>query len=213
MADWTTISSLATAAGTLVLAIATFSSVRSSNRSARLAERALSVQLRPLLMAGRLEDPVQKVRWGDDHIEKVEGSSAVVSTLNGSHYLAFGVRNPGAGIAVLHSWRLASAADSADAGVPDINTFRRQGRDFYVASGDLGFWQAAIRDADDDFRGIADDLIGRREVFSIDVMYGDHEGGQRTVSRFAIAPVGDDRWLCAVVRHWHLDRDDPRAGD
>jgi hypothetical protein len=33
MADWATISSLATAAGTLVLAVATFASVRSSNRS------------------------------------------------------------------------------------------------------------------------------------------------------------------------------------
>ena len=37
MADWVTISSLATAGGTLVLAVATFSSVRSANRSARVA--------------------------------------------------------------------------------------------------------------------------------------------------------------------------------
>ena len=34
MADWATISSLATAGGTLVLAVATFAAVRSSNRSA-----------------------------------------------------------------------------------------------------------------------------------------------------------------------------------
>jgi hypothetical protein len=40
MADWVTISSLATADGTLVLAVATFSSVKSANRSARVAERA-----------------------------------------------------------------------------------------------------------------------------------------------------------------------------
>ena len=38
MADWQTISSLATAGGTLVLAVATFSAVRSANRSARIAE-------------------------------------------------------------------------------------------------------------------------------------------------------------------------------
>src|ERR1039457_6034019 len=43
MADWVTISSLATAGGTLVLAVATFSSVRSANRSARVAERSLLV--------------------------------------------------------------------------------------------------------------------------------------------------------------------------
>jgi len=39
--DWVTISSLATAGGTLVLALATFASVRSANRSARVAEMAL----------------------------------------------------------------------------------------------------------------------------------------------------------------------------
>ena len=36
--DWVTISSLATAAGTLVLAVATFASGRSANRTARVAE-------------------------------------------------------------------------------------------------------------------------------------------------------------------------------
>ena len=43
MADWVTISSLATAGGTLVLAMATFASVRSANQSARVAERSLLV--------------------------------------------------------------------------------------------------------------------------------------------------------------------------
>ena len=36
--DWVTASSLATAGGTLVLAVATFAAVRSSNRSARLTD-------------------------------------------------------------------------------------------------------------------------------------------------------------------------------
>lgn len=61
--DWATISSLATAAGTLVLAMATFAAVRSSNRSARLAEIALQEQRRPLLTASRLEDPRQKIMF------------------------------------------------------------------------------------------------------------------------------------------------------
>jgi hypothetical protein len=47
MADWVTISSLATAGGTLVLAVATFSSVTSSDRSARVAGRSPLVGLRP----------------------------------------------------------------------------------------------------------------------------------------------------------------------
>ena len=42
-ADWTTVAALATALGTLVLAIATFASVRSSNRSIRLAEASMQI--------------------------------------------------------------------------------------------------------------------------------------------------------------------------
>ena len=61
MADWATISALATAGGTLALAGATYGSVRSSNRSARIAEQALQEQRRPLLVHARLDDPVQKV--------------------------------------------------------------------------------------------------------------------------------------------------------
>ena len=61
--DWVVISSLATAVGTLVLAAATFSAVRSSNRSARIAEVALQEQRRPLLAPSRLEDPKQKIMF------------------------------------------------------------------------------------------------------------------------------------------------------
>ena len=57
MIDWTTVSSLATGAGTLVLAVATFASVRSANRAARVAERSLLTGLRPLLVSSRLQDP------------------------------------------------------------------------------------------------------------------------------------------------------------
>ena len=68
MADWQTISSLATAGGTLVLAAATFSAVRSSNRSARLAERALLTGMRPLLVPSLGDAPDQKVLWRDQHV-------------------------------------------------------------------------------------------------------------------------------------------------
>ena len=65
-ADWVTISALATAGGTLVLALATFASVRSANRAARVAERSLLVGLRPLLLPSRLDDPPQKVGYSDE---------------------------------------------------------------------------------------------------------------------------------------------------
>lgn len=63
MADWATISALATAGGTLVLAGATFASVRSANRAARVAERSLLVGLRPLLIPSRFDDPPQKMMF------------------------------------------------------------------------------------------------------------------------------------------------------
>lgn len=50
MADWQTVCSLATAGGPLVLAVATFSAVRSSNHSARVAEESLMAGLHPLLV-------------------------------------------------------------------------------------------------------------------------------------------------------------------
>jgi hypothetical protein len=52
--------------------------------------------------------------------------------------------------------------------------------------------------------------IEERRRITIDLLYGDLEGGQRTVTRFAILPAGDDGWLAVVVRHWNLDRPDPR---
>jgi hypothetical protein len=54
------------------------------------------------------------------------------------------------------------------------------------------------------------DTVEERRPFIVDVRYGDHEGGQHTISRFTITPVGEDRWLCSVVRHWNLDRPNPR---
>ena len=72
MADWSTIASLATAGGTLVLAVATFSSVRFGQRSTRIAERstaiaerALLLGLRPVLAPSRVTDPPETVRFGE----------------------------------------------------------------------------------------------------------------------------------------------------
>ena len=71
MTDWATISALATAGGTLILAIATFASVRSANRAARVAEQSLLTNLRPLLTTSRLEDPGEKVGFADDHYMRI----------------------------------------------------------------------------------------------------------------------------------------------
>jgi hypothetical protein len=56
-----------------VLAVATFQSVRSANRSARLAERSLLDGARPVLHPSRDGDPSVRVRFGDDVVVEVAG--------------------------------------------------------------------------------------------------------------------------------------------
>src|SRR5580658_9836292 len=104
MADWTSIASFATAGGTLVLAVATFSAVRSSNRSARIAEESLLTAMRPLLVPSLADDPVHKVLWSDRHTARIAGGRAIFEEENGVIYLVIGLRNLGTGIALLHGW-------------------------------------------------------------------------------------------------------------
>ena len=98
------VASFATAGGTLVLAVATFSAVRSSNRSARIAEESLLTAMRPLLIPSLSDDPVHKVLWNDRHTARVGGGRAIFEEDNGVIYLAIGLRNLGTGIALLHGW-------------------------------------------------------------------------------------------------------------
>ena len=61
VAEWSTIASLATALGTLILAVATLLGRRSSNLMAKVAQQQLLIQLRPVLSPSRREDPTLKV--------------------------------------------------------------------------------------------------------------------------------------------------------
>ncbi len=87
-----------------MLALATFASVRSSNRSARATERALLAGIRPVLNSSRLGDPAEKVGFNDDHWIKVEGGRCVIEVTDEAIYLAIAVRNVGNGLAVLDRW-------------------------------------------------------------------------------------------------------------
>jgi len=208
--DWVTVSSLATAGGTLVLAIATFSAVRSANRAARTAERNLQVGLRPVLFQSRRDDPTQKVRWVDNHWAHVDGGRASIEHVDGVLYLAMSLRNVGAGIAVLQAWRAGREERTTNLVRPELDDFSSHVRDMYVPAGDSSFWQAAIRDPDDPHRASVLEGIESGSLM-IDVLYSDHEGGQRTISRFYVIRSTSDEatWLCSVVRHWNLDRRDP----
>ena len=210
MPDWATIASLATAGTTLVLAFATFAAVRSGNRTARAAERSLQVSLRPLLGPSRLQDPSQKVGFGDNRWFHVPGSGGIAEVTDTAIYLVMSVRNVGSGIAVLHGWTFVPGRPPGDPHHSKVEEFRRLTRDIYVAAGDLGFWEGAFRDPAAPEFAAARDAIQARGRLLIEVLYGDHEGGQRTISLFSLVPRDDGGWLVSVVRHWNIDRADPR---
>jgi hypothetical protein len=208
MTDWSTIASLSTAGGTLVLAAATFTSVRASQRSARIAEQALLIGQRPVLGPGREDDPPITVSFADSHFVTVPGGGASVERVDGRYYFVVQLRNVGSGIAVLHSWRI--VPEGLRAADPELDGFRRQTRDLYIPAGHTGFWQAALREPDDAMRAPLDEIWGTEAPIIVDLLYGDHEGGQRAVSRFSIWPTGDGRWLPGISRHFRLDGVSPR---
>jgi hypothetical protein len=213
MADWVTISALASAGGTLVLAGVTVASVRSANRAARVAELSLLAGQRPLLVPSRTEDPAVKVGFHDDVWFSVPGGHGIASAKEGGVYFVISVRNVGTGIAVLHGWHvypdLQLGPDIEIVPTP-LDDFTRLTRDLYVAPGDVGFWQGAFRDRDSPAFAEARGAVERRMTLIIDLLYGDHEGGQRVISRFALRPRDDDGWTATAARHWNIDRDDPR---
>lgn len=79
-----------------------------------------------------------------------------------------------------------------------------------MPAGDLGFWQGTFRDPADPLFAETAAAVKAGRSMTVDLLYGDHEGGQRTISRFTLIPRPDGRWLVAVSRHWNLDRDGPR---
>jgi hypothetical protein len=210
-ADWVTISALATALGTLALAGATYMSVRSANRAARVAERTLLAGLRPLLVPSRLDDQAQKIFFADQRYVRVEGGRAAFEIEDDAILMAMSVRNAGAGVALLHGWhfspeRLMGPHDDR----PDVDSFTRLTRDIYVPARDVGFWQGAFRDRSAPEFAEAKAAIEAGDPVTIDVLYGDHEGGQRTITRFSLLHHADGVWLAGAGRYWNVDRGDPR---
>lgn len=140
--DWVTISSLATAGGTLALAVSTFASVRSANRAARVAERALLVGLRPLVVTSRMDDPEQKIGYADSKWVKLPGGGGVAEVSDEAVYLAISLRNVGSGIAVLDGWRFAANRSPDGDEPPPVEEFHRPSRDIYVPTARSAFGRA-----------------------------------------------------------------------
>ena len=210
-ADWGTISELSTAGGTLVLAIATFASVRSANRAARSAERSLLANIRPLLLTSAPDDREQKIGFADNHWVRLGGSRGAAEIADEAIYFTMSLRNVGNGIAVLHGWVVIPERVQGDVPHTDIDTFHRLTRDIYVPPDDVGFWQGALREPTDPEFVAARKGIDSGEPLTVYLLYGDLEGGQRTISRFAMQPMKEGgQYFCTVARHWNIDRADPR---
>jgi hypothetical protein len=240
--NWATVADLGTALGTLVLAVATFSAVKSANLTARIAQQSLLVGLRPVLMAARRDDPVQKVNFGDEKLIQIPGGGAVgevgpgkagpgkagpgkagagneLTAPDAPVYLALALRNAGSGIAVMHGWRFYPEWQRDDVHAP-IGEFERQNRDLYIPVGDIGFWQGTFRDPGDPRYERARQVIEARQPWTVELLYGDHEGGQRCVTRFTMLPraskdpdadpAAELGWFASQSRHWNIDRLDPR---
>lgn len=215
MSDWSTIASLATAGGTLVLAVATFASIRSANRSvrtseraARTAERSLLAGQRPLLMNSRLQDPTQKIQYPEGIWLTVDGGTAALEITDDVVYLAASIRNVGTGLAVLHGWHVQVGLQT-ERSHPPLEEITTQNLDIYVAPGDDGLWLAALRDPTADiFKAVAD-AVKAGEPLVINLLYGDFEGGQRVITQFTLRHAGE-RWLAQATRHFNVDRPDPR---
>jgi hypothetical protein len=210
VADWVTISALATAGGTLALAATTYASVRSANRASRVAEQALLADLRPLLVESSENDPLQHVNFAEVTGLPVPGGGAYVGEIDGSLYVVLSLKNVGPGIAVLHAGLVYPDDIPARGDHASLEEMRMLQRDLYISPGGVGYWQIAFRD-DTEHRRQQQETI-RSGTIAAEVLYGDYEGGQRVITRYVMRRLGDS-WQVSTIRHWQLDRGDvrPRA--
>jgi len=211
-----TAAAVITAGGTLVLALATFNATRSATRATRIAERSLLASLRPVLVHAQLGDPRQKIAFADDHWVHVDGSQAVFDVTDDAIYLAFGLRNVGSGIGIIQAWYPNPGRETGADHQP-ISMFRPQVRALYVPPGGLGFWQGALRDREEQVYASFEAAASERQPVTIDLLYSDQNGGQRTITRLLILPSpteheagagraeGPVRWIASMRNHWPVD--------
>jgi hypothetical protein len=214
MTDW---AAWGTSVGTLALAGVTLTAVRSSNRAARVAERSLLAGQRPVLAPSRPGEPAGQIQFAGGEVFEVSSGRALVREQQAVFYLAMPLRNVGAGMATLRGYRLEAqtaeevARDPSGRArhrrgdpAPEPGTFAEQQRDVYIPAGDVGFWQAALRDPHAELYGAVQAAVRGDGRLTVDLLYTDHEAGQPTITRFVLLPEGSEQWRCDVARHWTL---------
>ena len=142
----------------------------------------------------------------------MSNGQALVRDEAGVIYLAIPLHNEGAGLALLRGYRLEGALGSDVAhdsrGVarhlrgdppPRAQAFSPQQRDLLISTRRPGFWQAALRDPETSLYKEIKRSIESRGRVTVDVLYGDHEGGQPAVTRFVLLPEAG-AWRLAAMR-------------
>jgi hypothetical protein len=209
--DWVAISSLATAGGTLALAVTTYLSTRSANQAARTAERSLLAGQRPLIVESLDSDPIQRVNFHDQPGIVTPGGGAAVQVFEDRIYVVLSLRNVGPGIGVLFGGRLYPGRRRIRSEI-ELESFTMLTRDIYIPPGRLGFWQIAYRNTENAEYDAMLDAVEQGE-FMADVLYGDYDGGQRVVTRYGVLRNDEGEWRLSTFRHAQIDRDEPRLHD
>jgi hypothetical protein len=89
-----------------------------------------------------------------------------------------------------------------------LEEFRLQSRDLYVPAGDIGMWQGALRNPDDPARARVVEEIEAGQQLTVELLYSDQVGRQRTISRFLLVPI-NETWLASQNRHRYLEWEGP----
>jgi hypothetical protein len=168
-----------------------------------------------LLVVARPDDTDQQIQFADGRVIEMSSGEAVYSPRAGVIYLAIPLRNVGTGIAHLQRYRLEPEEEDSvrtdplgparhrrGDPPPDPRTFAYQQRDLYIAPGETGFWQAALRDRESPLFMEAERAHHSRGRLTVDVLYGDLEDGQPTITRFVLLPGPDHTWSCNTAHHW-----------
>ena len=173
-----------------------------------------------MLTTPRRGDPPVEVQFADGRIFETGRGDALLRREDGVIYLAFQLRNGGAGVAHLMAYRLepepAQLVTGDPRGLarhrrgdppPDPALFTEQQRDLYIAAGEFGHWQAALRDPTSELYTAMGEAIASLGRVTVDLLYGDIEDGQPTVTRFVLLPSERDKWRCDVTHYWRqVDR-------
>ncbi len=139
-------------------------------------------------MNARIGDPEEKIQFAEGNWLRVPGSGAAAQLGDNAIYLAASVRNVGTGLAMLHGWHVLLERPNERVH-PPLEDFTDQIRDIYIAPGDNGVWQGALRDPDAEIFKAVRAAIEARELVVLSLLYGDFEGGQRVITQFSLRHV------------------------